>query len=116
MIVTHAFSNGTEGGAWTASWCDYCIHDHSLHNGATDDDGTGCDLVLNSMIHESGEPLNPEAWVAEPDDGQFALPSRMICLLFSPCTRDACEGDPGETERAERVSEVMAYWRERTTS
>ena len=111
MLVTHAFSNGTEGDAWTSKWCDYCAHDHGMHHG--EGNGPSCDLVLNSMMHKSGQPLNPEAWVAEPDDGRFFLPSRMICLRFEPCHRDRCTGDPGAADRARRVAEVQAYWRER---
>jgi len=113
MLVSHAFSNGTEGHAWTSTWCDYCVHDHGQHMENWSD---GCELVLNSLVHESGQPLNPEAWVAEPDDGQFFLPSRMICLRFKPCYEDGCEGDPGEQDRALRVDQVQAYWRERATS
>jgi len=113
MLVTHAFSNGTEGHAWTSAWCDYCVYDHGQHMENWSD---GCELVLNSLVHESGQPLNPEAWVAEPDDGQFFLPSRMICLRFKPCYEDGCEGDPGEQDRALRVDQVQAYWRKRATS
>ena len=111
MLVTHAFSNGTEGEAWTSTWCEYCVHDHGMHDDSHD---PLCQLVLNSMVAERGEPINPEAWVAEPDDGQFFLPSRMICLRFTPCYSGDCTGDPGATERAERVADVTAYWRERT--
>lgn len=111
MQVTHAFSNGTEGDAWTSAWCDYCVHDHGMHEGQGEQ--PMCQLVLNSMIHVADEPLNPEAWVAEPDDGVYFLPSRMICLRFKPCHEGGCEGDPGEHDRAIRVSEVQAYWRER---
>ncbi len=112
MLVTHAFSNGTEGHAWTSVWCDYCVYDHGQHMENWSD---GCELVLNSLVHESGQPLNPEAWVAEPDDGQFFLPSRMICLRYKPCHEDGCEGDPGEHDRALRVDQVQVYWRQRAT-
>lgn len=109
MIAVRPFSNGTEGTAWTSTWCDYCAHDHGIHA----DTVPGCDLVLNSMIAEKGEAVNVEAWVAEPDDGRFFLPSRMICLRFEPCHQGSCTGDPGAVERAERVAEVQAYWRDR---
>ena len=110
-LVTHAFSNGTEGDAWTSKWCEYCVHDHGMHTSG--DGGPMCELVMNSMCHTSGHPLNPEAWVAEPDDGQFYLPSRMICMRFTPCHRDNCDGDPAPADRAQRVHEVQAYWRSR---
>lgn len=111
MLVTRAFSNGTEGDAWTSKWCDYCAHDHGLHQGGGDQ--PMCDLVFNSMVHEPGQPLNPEVWIAEPDDGRFFLPSRMICLRFTPCHGEGCSGDPGAVDRAQRVAEVKAYWRDR---
>ena len=111
MLVRRPFSNGTEGSAWTSAWCDYCVHDHGLHNGG--EDNPMCELVGAAMFHQADEPLNVEAWIAEPDDGQFFLPSRMICLRFTPCHESGCDGDPGAVERAERVAEVQAYWRER---
>lgn len=97
------FSNGTEGGAWTAKWCDYCVRDHGLHNGG--ESQPMCDLVMTSMCDEW-----PEGWIPEPDDGRFFLPSRMICTAFTPCTEGTCTGDPGAEARAERVAEVTAYW------
>lgn len=75
----------------------------------------GCDLILAAMMPDfpSDEFPWPEAWLPEPDDGSFALPSRMICGQFSPCTEGGCTGDPGADERAERVEQVRTYWRER---
>lgn len=112
-ITQRPFSNGTEGDAWISKWCDYCVHDHALHNGREGDDGGGCDLIFLSMM--SDFPCEdfpwPEAWLPEPDDGKFYLPSRMICAQFEACHKDECEGDPGAVERAERVAEVSAYWR-----
>lgn len=108
----HPFSNGTEGEAWMWRWCEFCVHDHDIsHAGANGD--TGCDLILNAMLPEfpSAEIPWPEAWLPEPDDGSFALPSRMVCGQFSACTRGECAGDPGEAERAERMVEVREYWR-----
>lgn len=110
MKVTHpVFSNGTEGHAWMSSWCSYCVHDHGMH----DDSGDGCDVVLWMMVGKDSDMPDPECLVAEPDDGRFFLPSRMICTRFEPCTKDGCSGDPGADERAERVAEVTAYWRTR---
>lgn len=113
MSVRRPFSNGTEGEAWQAKWCEFCAHDHGLHNGG--EDQPMCGLMGNAMFADGSEPINVEAWVAEPDDGHFYLPSRMICLRFMPCHGDGCHGDPGANDRAARVAEVTAYWRKRRT-
>lgn len=99
------FSNGTEGDAWMSKWCSYCTHDHGEHN----DTFQGCcDIIAIAMADGPW----PEAWLPEPDDGSFAMPSRMICGAFQPCTSESCTGDPGAGDRAERVAEVTAYWLE----
>lgn len=101
------FSNGTEEHEWVSTWCDYCVHDHAMHS---DNPSGGCALMLNYMV--SDDNWAGEAWLPEPDDGNFSLPSRLVCLHFKACHKDACNGDPGATERAERVAEVTAYWKE----
>lgn len=98
------FANGTEGEEWMDKWCRYCAHDHGMHN---DNGGPYCGLITTSMVGEW-----PEGWIPEPDDGHFHLPSRMVCMAFTPC--EPCGGDPGVADRAERVAEVTAYWRERS--
>lgn len=98
------FSNGTEGDAWMAKWCRYCARDHDMHD--PNPEGPGCSMVTMSMLGEW-----PESWIPEPDDGRFSLPSRLVCTAFEAC--DACGGDPGADARAERVAEVVAYWKER---
>lgn len=99
------FSNGTEGDAWM---------DHSMH-GPTPTGAGSCDLILFAMMPDfpSDEFPWPEAWLPEPDDGRFFLPSRLVCGMFAPCEKDGCTGDPGADERAERMAEVGAYWSER---
>lgn len=99
------FSNGTEGDAWMSKWCNYCAHDHGLHNGG--ENKPMCDLIGSTMFGD----VWPEGWLPEPDDGSFALPSRLVCLRFTPC--EPCGGDPGATERTERIEAVTVYWRER---
>lgn len=112
MRVRIPFSNGTEADAWMDRWCAFCAHDHGMHG--ANSDAEDCELVMNAMA--GLEYPADEAWVAEPDDGKFFLPSRMICLRFTPCTLDACTGDPGAEARAGRVAEVQTYWRERVKS
>jgi hypothetical protein len=112
-VTSVPFANGTEGEAWMDKWCAYCVHDHAEHDGCTDDSNGGCILILEAMC---GSVPDTEAWVAEPDDGTFSLPSRMLCTLFQPCTKDECEGDPGAEARAARVGDVMAYWRDKAVN
>jgi hypothetical protein len=111
--LRHPFANGTEGEAWIDRWCAFCVHDHGMsHN---DIIGEGCDLIVTSML--PGFPGRefpwPEAWLPQPDDGAFSLPSRMVCLQFKACREGECMGDPGAEARAERVAEVTVYWRDR---
>lgn len=107
------FSNGSEQEAWASRWCAYCVHDHDMHTEA----GGGCDLFLvGAMLAGDADWQWPEAWLPEPDDGMFSLPSRMVCGQFKPCTEGTCTGDPGAMERAERVAEVTAYWQRSRTS
>ena len=106
------FSNGTEQEAWTSKWCAYCVHDHTMHTG----EGGGCDLfMVGAMLAGTDDWQWPEAWLPEPDDGTFFLPSRMICALFQPCHEGDCTGDPGAADRAERVVEVTGYWQRKAT-
>ena len=90
------FSNGTEGDEWMDKWCFHCAKS----------DGYGCELLLHALAPD--DVPWPEAWLPEPDDGRFFLPSRMVCLAFEAKP----EGDPGAEARAERIAEVQAYWRE----
>ena len=102
------FSNGTEQQAWESAWCAHCVHDHTTHN---DVGGAGCELLLvGALLADTDGWRWPEAWLPEPDDGHFYLPSRMICGQFKPCHEGDCTGDPGAEERAERVVDVTAYW------
>lgn len=95
------FANGTEGDAWQEKWCEYCARDHSAHIG--EHEGGGCGLLMATLNDEW-----PEGWIPEPDDGKFSLPSRLVCTAFVAC--ESCGGDPGADARAERISEVTAYW------
>lgn len=104
------FANGTEGDAWMSKWCSYCAHDHNMHPGGSEDGG--CDVLTHAYFPD--DVPWPEAWLPEPDDGRFFLPSRLICRLFEPCTEGACTGDPVASDRAERVAEVQGYWADRT--
>lgn len=90
------FANGTEVEAWMYAWCDHCVR---CRDGDAD-----CDLLLAAFLPDD-YPW-PEAWLPEPDDGPGSLPSRLVCLAFTP----GPAGDPGADERADRIAEVTAYW------
>ena len=102
------FSNGTEGYSWMDKWCEHCAHDHDMH--LPNMSGPGCSIIASCMLADADDYPEawPEAWLPEPDDGAFSLPSRLVCLHFTPC--EPCGGDPGAEARAERVAEVKAYW------
>lgn len=106
----HPFSNGTEQAAWMDKWCAYCAHDHGMHTNDVDTD-QACDIILAYTIEPAAWPS--EAWLPEPDDGDFYLPSRMVCSMFQACHGAGCDGDPGAEDRAERVTLVTDYWRQR---
>lgn len=107
------FSNGTEQEAWASAWCEFCVHDHEMHEHREG----GCELFLHGAMLAGTEGWQwPEAWLPEPDDGRFFLPSRMICGQFRPCDKGGCNGDDLAALRAERVAEVTAYWRSGTGS
>lgn len=89
------------------AWCTHCANDHGMHKGGADN---GCALLLDYIVGVGTDDWRwPEAWLPEPDDGQFFLPSRMTCGMFRPC--EPCGGDPGAEDRAERMTEVAAYWK-----
>lgn len=98
------FSNGTEERSWQSRWCEHCAHDHEIHT----DRGPGCDVYLQAMV--SGFTDWPECWLPEPDDGEFFMPSRLVCQQFTPCEQDGCNGDPYPETRGEIVAEVRRFW------
>lgn len=76
-----AFSNGTEGYAWTGEWCDTCIHDKHFRDTG---DGPGCPLFALSLV----EDLTPSEWL-EQSGPPYTLGDQYHCVEY----RD--EDDPG---------------------
>jgi hypothetical protein len=104
------FSNGTEGQAWTAVWCEHCVHDHDISHDP-DGPGPGCTMLVEAMV--GGDDWQwPEAWTAEPPSLGFNLPSLMLCGMFEPCHKGTCDGDPHAETRVELVARVEAAWAE----
>lgn len=105
------FSNGTEERAWTAAWCEHCIHDHDISHTA-DGPGPGCELLLLAMLAGTDDWCWPETWIPEPPSLGFNLPSLMLCGKFEPCHRGDCTGDPHAETRVEITARVKAAWDE----
>lgn len=104
------FSNGTEFEAWQGVWCDHCIYDHGMHDGTSH----GCPLLTDILAMDQkieGFESLPIEMVPEPDDGNHAIPSRMICTKFEGCHRcDPNNPDPHAETREAVVKKVRGYW------
>jgi hypothetical protein len=91
--MSRYFSNGTEGFAWQANWCDRCANDHTMHG--PDADGPGCPILARSLTLEDGETI-PE-WLEQWDGtGPFPLGDNVHCIEFRPCTDCGEGGDDDE--------------------
>lgn len=105
------FSNGTEEQAWMGVWCSHCVHDHGMthHDGC----GDGCPILLDYIVGTTPdvEWRWPEVWLPAPP-GSFALPSRMVCGKYEPCTEGECKGDPHAEVRSAITAEVTAAWQD----
>lgn len=75
--MSRYFSNGTEGFAWMANWCDRCERDHQAHIDHHED---GCKIFLRSLTLERDEII-PE-WI---EQDRYALGDNVHCVEFRPC-------------------------------
>lgn len=82
-----AFSNGTEGMAWTGTWCANCKVEDPHRNGLPGND-QGCPLSLTSLLNKT-----PVEWLEQPwqqidgrPEGEVApsLYDRYHCIEFRP--------------------------------
>lgn len=56
-------SNGSEGCAFMATFCEQCIHEKFMH---TQNDGDRqCDILNRSMIHNITDPEYPDEWTTD---------------------------------------------------
>jgi hypothetical protein len=82
------FSNSDEGLAFTANWCDRCIHDKPARQGRYED---GCRILLTAICGQT-----PGEWI-EQEWGEKGPPiDRYHCIEF----RDERDGPPPPTEPA----------------
>lgn len=77
------FSNSTEGEAWTANWCDRCIHDKPAREDRYED---ACAIFTLALTGQT-----PGEWIRQ--DG-FRLGDQYHCIEF----RSEDEGPPPPTE------------------
>ena len=88
--MSRYFSNGTEGYAWMANWCDRCDKDHQAH---IDNHEDGCPIIAMAYLLDGDETI-PE-WVETWDGkGPFPLGDNVHCLAFAPCQQ--CDGGGGD--------------------
>ena len=84
------FSNGTEGYAWTGTWCDTCIHD----KGARDDtDPAGCPLLMVALMERT-----PSEWIEQPWQQIPGEPEGRLAPVLADkyhCVEYRDEEDPG---------------------
>ena len=94
--MSRYFSNGTEGYAWMAEWCNRCANDHDFSHVENSDGADGCEIVLRSM--RGTNEVIPE-WVDNSDTEGFTLPPAIHCLAFRPCDKCNPPDDGGEPPR-----------------
>jgi hypothetical protein len=71
-----AFSNGSEGEAWTGNWCGRCLRDAPFRNMGK---GTGCPLLMISLLSRT-----PAEWLDGPRDehGRYSMADQYHCIEF----------------------------------
>ncbi|RZQ59817.1 hypothetical protein [Amycolatopsis suaedae] len=71
-----AFSNGTEGDAWTAKWCCRCLRDAPFRNMGR---GSGCPILLVTMMGR-----RPAELLDGPRDeqGRYSMADQYTCVEF----------------------------------
>jgi hypothetical protein len=80
------FSNSTEGSAFTANWCDRCIHDKPARQDRYED---ACGILLLALCSQTPGEWIEQAW------GESGPPvDRYHCIEF----RDENEDPPPRTE------------------
>lgn len=82
--IEHPFSNGTEGTAWEAAWCQNCVHEHDENHGPDGVVGPGCMYLTNALTHRI-----PLIWQPFGNPGWWRyLPALIQCRAFEPCVCD----------------------------
>lgn len=86
------FSNSDEGCAFTANWCDRCIHDKPARQDRYED---ACGILLVALCGQTPGEWIEQEWGVPPSGGRPAPPiDRYHCVEF----RDERDGPPPRTE------------------
>lgn len=80
------FSNGTEGHAWQANWCDRCVHDQSVRRDDVKPDPRNNGLLGCALMAVALTEKTPAEWL---EQDRVRLGDQYHCVEF----RD--EDDPG---------------------
>ena len=60
-----AFSNGTEGDAWTSNWCERCIHDRSVRSDDWPPDPANNGLIGCALLAVALMGRTPVEWMEQ---------------------------------------------------
>jgi hypothetical protein len=97
-----AFSNGTEGHAWTGRWCDRCIHDRSARVDSVKPDPRNNGLLGCALLAVAIMGKTPAEWAE--NEPKFQLGNTYTCSEFEedrpgggepkrpPTPRPECDG------------------------
>ena len=80
------FSNSTEGCAFTANWCDRCVHDKPARQDRYED---ACGILTLALVNKI-----PAEWIEQEWGANGPPVDRYHCVEF----RDEDEGPPPRTE------------------
>lgn len=63
------FSNGSQGGAWTANWCDRCVHDRSARRDDVKPDPANKGLLGCALLAVALMERTPAEWIDQCEGG-----------------------------------------------
>ena len=91
-------SNGTEGDAFIAAFCERCERDRAFREGT----GDGCEILARTLVLDVDDPDYPTEWTYDTDE----MPT---CTAFVPL------GSPLPTERElESMGQITMFGSEAT--
>lgn len=98
-----AFSNGSEGHAWTDRWCDTCVHDRSARVDSVKPDPRnngllGCALLGVAIMGQTPAEWTEQPWkqIAGRPEGETApeLGGKYVCSEYEEDRHDEGDDDP----------------------
>ena len=95
---TYRPSNGTEGDAFIAAFCERCERDRAFREGT----GDGCEILARTLVLDVDDPDYPTEWTYDTDE----MPT---------CTAFVALGSPLPTERElESMGQITMFGLEAT--